>query len=224
MIRSIIKNPLSIWLKWFVVKNYLEFVNAKNKLQMGYMATAKNCHFGKYVTLYNGVTLSDVLIGNFSYIAKDSHISNTKIGKFASIGPEVLCGLAKHPSTKFVSSHPVFYSPLRQSQMSFVSKSHFEEFASIEIGNDVWIGARAVIRDGVKIGDGAIVGAGAVVTKDVPAYAVVGGVPARILKYRFESAEILFLLNFKWWDRDIEWLKNNHKLFLNIKDFVCNAK
>lgn len=224
MIKSILKNPFSIWLKWFIAKNYLERVNAKNKLNIGYMAAAKNCQFGEYVTLYNGVTLSDVLIGSFSYIAKDSHISNTKIGKFVCIGPEVLCGLAKHPSTKFVSSHPIFYSPLRQAQISFVSKSHFEEFAPIEIGNDVWIGARAVIRDGVKIGDGAIVGAGAVVTKDVPAYAVVGGVPARILKYRFETAEISYLLNFKWWDRDIEWLKNNQKLFLDINEFIFNIE
>jgi tetrahydrodipicolinate N-succinyltransferase len=74
--------------------------------------------------------------------------------------------------------------------------------------------------DGVTIGDGAIIGAGAVVTKDVPPYAIVGGIPARLIKYRFEPDEIEFLLKLKWWDKDLEWIKNNSKLFNNIKKLM----
>ena len=70
------------------------------------------------------------------------------------------------------------------------------------IGNDVWIGLNATILDGVTIGDGAIVAAGAVVTKDVPPYAVVAGVPAKIIKYRFTESQIDFLLKFRWWEKD----------------------
>ena len=79
----------------------------------------------------------------------------------------------------------------------------------IVIGNDVWIGYHATIMQGVTIGDGAIVGARAVVTKDVPPYAIVGGVPARILKYRFDESTRKKLLVLKWWDWDPEKIKAN---------------
>lgn len=220
MISSILKNPLSIWLKWLVRKHYFERKYASLKLRIEYMATVNNCRFGYCNTLYSGAVINNVAMGDFSYVAADSRLVNTTIGKFTCIGPEVICGLGQHPSRDFVSIHPIFYSPLGQSQLTFVSDSHFEEFAPIEIGNDVWIGARAIIRDGVKIGDGAIVGAGAVVTRDVPAFAVVGGVPARVLRYRFDQAEMEFLAEFKWWDRDISWLRENAIDFHNIKDVM----
>ena len=77
-----------------------------------------------------------------------------------------------------------------------------------EIGNDVWIGDNVFIKSGVKIGDGAVVGAGAVVTKDVPPYAVVVGVPARVIKYRFDEKTIAELLELKWWDLDAQIVKS----------------
>jgi acetyltransferase-like isoleucine patch superfamily enzyme len=158
-------------------------------------------------------------MGDFSYIGDSSKIANTKIGKFACISQEVIVGLGKHPSRDFVSVHPIFYSPQCQAQITFASPPFWEEFAQIKIGNDVWIGARALILDGVTIGDGAIIGAGAVVTKNVPPYAIVGGVPAIILRYRFEPTEIDFLTRFKWWDRDIDWLREHVTDFHNIQNF-----
>lgn len=186
------------------------------------MARSSDCQFGEYNTLYEGAALLHVAIGDFSYVGAHSRISNAKIGKYCSIGPDVIAGMGTHPTRTFVSTHPAFYSTARQAYISFVRESCFQEFASISIGNDTWIGARAIIVDGVSIGDGAIVCAGAVVTKDVPAFAVVGGVPARLIRYRFSSEEIEQLLAFQWWDKDIEWLRNNAKAFCNVRSFTSS--
>ena len=83
----------------------------------------------------------------------------------------------------------------------------------------MWIGNNAIIKYGIKIGDGAIIGSGAMVTKDVEPYSIVGGVPAKIIKYRFTQEQIEFLLNFKWWDKDLDWLKKNKHLFENFGEF-----
>lgn len=77
-----------------------------------------------------------------------------------------------------------------------------------------------MVLDGITISDGAIVAAGSVVTKDVPAYAIVAGVPAKILRYRFSSTEIRVLLKTRWWDRDHDWLKKNAKKFHSIDELI----
>ena len=87
----------------------------------------------------------------------------------------------------------------------------------IIIGNDVWIGANAIIADDVKIGNGAVVAANSFVNVDVPDYAIVGGTPAKILKYRFSTEEIEFLLKLKWWEKDIFWLEDNKELMLDVE-------
>ena len=92
-----------------------------------------------------------------------------------------------------------------------------------EIGNDVWIGENVFFQGGVIIGDGAVVLAGAVVTKNVPPYAIVGGVPAKVLKYRYDEETIKFLLGFKWWDKDVNWLRDNWQLLCDI-DKLKNEK
>ncbi|MDP2631813.1 MAG: CatB-related O-acetyltransferase [Candidatus Uhrbacteria bacterium] len=125
-----------------------------------------------------------------------------------------------HPSRDFVSTHPIFFSPNRQVQISFSNRTYIDEHQTVTIGNDVWIGARAILVDGITIGDGVIIGAGAVVTKNVPDYAVVAGVPAKILRFRFGHEEIEFLKAFRWWDRDIDWLRKNFLYFHNISDLM----
>ena len=88
-----------------------------------------------------------------------------------------------------------------------------------KIGNDVWIGEDVKILGGVTIGDGALVAAGAVVIRDVPPYTIVGGVPAKVIKSRFEPSQVEFLLKFQWWNKDEDWIKNNVEKFQDITQF-----
>ena len=220
LILGLLKNPITLWIKWLALKVYAEHKYAEKNLAIGYMTRFTGCQFGNYNTLYSNIVLSKVSLGDFTYVADNGILANTTVGKFCCIGPQVLSGLGEHPSFDFVSTHPIFFSHLKQAQISFVLDSIFDEHSSVKIGNDVWIGARAIILGGVNIGDGAIVAAGAVVTKDVPAYAIVGGVPARILRYRFDDAEINYLKESKWWDQDVNWLRKNALKFKNIREYM----
>ena len=130
-----------------------------------------------------------------------------------------------HPTKGYISSSPIFYSTKKQCGQSYVSTNSFEEESKVDgnyaiIGNDVWIGAWVKIKGGVRIGDGAIIAMGAIVTKDVPPYAVVGGVPAKIIRYRFSDDIILKLLEKKWWNKPDQWLRENAHLINNIETFL----
>ena len=218
--KQIIRNPLTVWFAKLIKSKILEYKNRDKFLKIGYMSNVTNCNFGIYNTIYNEVSLSEVTFGDFTYIAGNTSISRTTIGKFCSIGPDCKIGLGKHPTKDFVSTHPVFFSTLKQAQLTFSDKNYFDEFADIEICNDVWLGANVIVVDGVTIGDGVIVAAGSVVTKNIPPYAIVGGVPAKIIKYRFEKEEIEKLLQLKWWDMDVEYLKENFIKFHDVKSLI----
>ena len=150
-------------------------------------------------------------INEYSYVGKNSIIQNAEIGKFCSIAREVFIGLGTHPIDEF-STSTLFYRRKNTFGIELMDRDlEFEEYRKTEIGNDVWIGARAMILDGVKIGHGAIIAAHAVVTKDVPPYAIVGGVPARIIKYRFGEDRIRKLLALSWWNWDLAEIKERMK-------------
>ncbi|MBU2947832.1 CatB-related O-acetyltransferase [Zobellia uliginosa] len=164
--------------------------------------------FGQFNTLYENVTIIKSTIDDYVYIANNTKISRTKIGKFCSIGADVKIGLALHP-TNYFTTFPAFYSIQKQCQVFFTDKNHFKESGENIIGNDVWIGENVTILSDISVGDGAVIAAGAVVTKDIEAYSIVGGVPAKHIKYRFDKNKRNELSDLKWWDKDIEWIVSN---------------
>ena len=221
MVRShFVKNSLTIWIKSVLNTFYLELFNRRKNLKLGYKTNIVNCEFGLYNTIYDFVVLCNSSLSDFTYIANNSNIWNTSIGKFCSIGSNVKCGMPSHPSSIFASTHPIFYSTLKQSQITFADKNYYIEENKTIIGNDVWIGSNVIITGGLTIGDGAIIASGAVVTKDIPPYTIVGGVPAKVIRDRFEKNEIDFLLKFRWWNLEINFLKKNFDKFHDIKKLM----
>lgn len=138
-------------------------------------------------------------IGNYTYISRNALIQNTIIGNYCSIAHEVISGLGNHPLDMF-STSPIFYRRYNPLKIILLEEeSSFTDYKPITIGNDVWIGARAIILDGINIGDGAVIAAGAVVTKDVPPFCIAGGIPAKIIRYRTDKMNIQKYIDSEWW-------------------------
>lgn len=144
-------------------------------------------------------------VGRFTYCDKTTFIGDrdTEIGSFTSIAAHVFIGPGEHPLDN-LSTSPYFYA--KPGFKDLIEPVYYVK--PCIIGNDVWIGDMVFIKGGIKIGDGAVVAAGAVVTKDVPPYAIVGGVPAKIIKYRFDEQTIKDLLALKWWDLPDEVIRD----------------
>lgn len=172
---------------------------------------------------YKNVNIVGSCVGLGTYIATESNLSHCQIGRWCSIGPFVSIIIGEHPIREFISTHPAFFSNRKQAGFTFSEINQFEEYKYADphsgkyaiIGNDVWIGEGAKIRSGITIGDGAIIAAYALVTKDVPPYAIVGGIPAKIISYRFDEEKCRDLLEKKWWNHDWEWIKKNMDYFSN---------
>jgi acetyltransferase-like isoleucine patch superfamily enzyme len=220
--KASLKNPLTTYLRfvWNLLVNHCRFRNYRQ----GYMAYVDRCELEPTVVICDNTEVRSTRIGSFTYVGPDSVVHGAQIGRFCSIGPGCRVGLGKHPSRQFVSTSPVFFSTERQCGTTFVESSRFEELAPLVIGNDVWIGAEAVITGGVNIGHGAIVGAGAVVVSDIPDYAVYGGVPARLIRFRFSPEQIAWLQQFAWWDRDEQWLRDHAHLFSDISALIGSTE
>ena len=182
----------------------------------------ERCTFQGRVNLAANVKLRNCCIGANTYISNNSQLINCDIGRYCSIGPEVLAGLGLHPSKTFVSTHPAFFSAKNSSPVSYVDDQKFVEHKRIKIGNDIWIGTRASLIDGIKIGDGAIIAAGAVVAEDVEPYSIVGGCPAKEIRKRFSEEQINFLLALCWWDKEEEWIRSKAHLFNDINKLIAD--
>ncbi|MGQ2909128.1 MAG: DapH/DapD/GlmU-related protein [Aliihoeflea sp.] len=164
-------------------------------------AELKGCRLGRFVSVGPRVLLRDVEVGDFSYFERHGEAIYTTIGRFCSIAANVRVNALEHPMER-VTTHKITYRPNEYFRFHGVDagyRSH-RQAARVTIGNDVWIGHGAVIMPGISIGDGAVVGANAVVTRDVPAYAVVAGAPARVLRQRFPADVAAALVEMAWWD------------------------
>lgn len=151
------------------------------------------------------------IVGRHSNIKYNCKISSAKIGKFCVFAQNVTVGAGKHP-VHFASTNFLFYSNTK-SFKTFADGEYFlDERDVINIGHDVWFGANSSVVGNVNIGSGAVIAYGAVVTKDVPPYAVVGGVPAKIIKMRFPDEVIERLLEIKWWNLSDAFFAEHFKL------------
>lgn len=170
-----------------------------------------------------------ISIGAFTYFNKRCEIYEAEIGRYCSIGQGVIIGPGEHP-TNFVTTHPLASDPSgatsgMSGQPQYEAMLFTEMSAPSDrlahppvIGNDVWIGAKAIILRGVTIGDGAIIAAGAVVTKDVAPYEIVGGVAAKHLKWRFDELLRERLAQAQWWNLDLAALP--HRDYSNAPEFL----
>ena len=195
----------------------LKFPNAK--ISSSAIISLDTILANKGVHILQHSRIGSCKIGRYTYIAANCTFERTEIGSFVSIGSDVICGMAKHP-LNYISTYPGFYSDKASGSEWFGYNHDFAEHQPVIIGSDVWIGARSTILGGIKVGNGAVIGAGSVVTKDVPAHAVVAGVPARVIRYRFDEELSKKILDAKWWEASDVLLKKSAKYAQNPNDFI----
>ncbi|MCA6120885.1 chloramphenicol acetyltransferase [Bradyrhizobium sp. WSM 1704] len=171
-------------------------------------ASVRESKLGKYTEVGARTILLEVSMDNYSYVVNDSQITYTSIGKFCSIAAMTRINPGNHPMQRASQAHFTYrasaYFPGEGDDTEFFN---WRRAHHVHIGHDVWIGHGAVLLPGRNVGTGAVIAAGAVVTKDVPAYTVVAGNPARPVKRRFTEAIADRLTTLAWWDWDHESLR-----------------
>ena len=161
-------------------------------------STVERCKFENNVVINRRCYVNDSYIGKYTYMGINTTMNFTKIGRFCSLARNVDIGGFDHDYHK-VTTMPAFrFAQLLNGGGKLVNRTEHRELC--KIGNDVWIAAGAQILHKVKIGDGAVIGGGAVVTKDVPPYAIVVGVPAKVIGYRCAPENIEALEEIQWWN------------------------
>ena len=213
------------------IKQYLIKYKLKTTYDVSFgnkTSVSLSCVFEGKNIIGSNTSLMNSSIGLATYISGNCKLNKIKIGRFCSIGQNIVNDIGRHPSSVFVSTHPCFFSTDKQSGFTFSKKNLFDEHLYIddekkyyvEIGNDVWIGNNVTLYDGIKIGDGAIIANGAIVTNDVEPYSIVGGIPAKLIRMRFTEEQIISLKKIKWWTKDFNWIKENFSFFSNIDNFI----
>ena len=182
------------------------------KCIVGENSRVRKSYLEEYVSIYRNNLIMGCSIGRYTYTGHFDMIFNTEIGSFCSISYGVTIGPPDHNFNR-LTTHPFLHNKKYNilEEQDLLATSKFDR--QCKIGHDVWIGCNATILRGVTIGDGAVIGANSLVNKDVPPYAIVGGVPARIIKYRFSNEIIKELLSIKWWNWSVDCIKKNKHIF-----------
>jgi acetyltransferase-like isoleucine patch superfamily enzyme len=204
------------YFKWKFVEASYKVINLNSKFYKG--SVLINSFLEGYNILFYNTQVINSSIGKHTYIQKSSTVVNAEVGKFCSIASFVSIGPGVH-KIDGVTTHPAFYLKNTPLLLTFSDTDIFESSKRTIIGNDVWIGEKAIILDGVSIGNGAVIASGAVVHKDVPPYAIFGGVPAKLIRYRFSEEIILKLLQSEWWDWPESVLAEEFSSFADVKEF-----
>lgn len=210
------------------LKSIPKILKEKDKLQCGkYTVITSDCWFEGNNLVSNHSYLRNTEIGYATYVGSNTVLSSVKIGRYCSIGSYVSIIVGNHPTSQFVSTHPLFYSTQPPVGKSWVDRDKYLEKSKVRnsdfyccIGNDVWIGDHVKLINGITIGDGCIIAAGAVVTKDVPPYSIVGGVPAKLIRKRFPEETIQKLLKLSWWNKEPSWIKSRAESFDSVETFI----
>lgn len=162
--------------------------------------------------VYGLTQVTSSTIGDYSYVGRNSRVIHADVGKFCSISGSVRLGMGTHTLDK-LSTSPIFTERRNSTGHQWTDVQTDNPFKRVTVGNDVWIGTGVMVMGGVTIGDGSVVGAGSIVTKDVPPFAIIAGVPAKIIRYRFSDEIIKELENLKWWNMPESVLKEHIALF-----------
>lgn len=210
---------------YLTYRKKLKFQSRGVIIKSGCYIAGKNTSF-EGENVINKNTYFKGSMGYGTYIGAGCSI-DASIGRFCSIGSNVKTVNGVHPTDQFVSTHPAFFSTAMQAGFTFTNKQLFQEYKyanekhqAVSIGNDVWIGENVLLLAGVNIGDGAVIATGAVVSKNVQPYTIVGGIPAKVLRMRFDESTISRLLKFKWWDKSIPWISEHSPYFRDIEVFI----
>lgn len=211
-----------------IAKSLIKYANTsardiENKQRFKNAIIDEDCTFSLDSTVGNnshilkGAIINHSKIGSFTYLGCNTLVQNATIGNYCSISHDVILGLGTHP-LGFFSTSPIFYKVNNTFKIQLTEEDIFiDEYKPIIIGSDVWIGARAIVLDGVTVGHGAVLAAGTIVTKDVPPYAIMGGVPGKLIRYRFSENVRNELLGTKWWENDA---KDVYKERYNLNE-IC---
>lgn len=175
---------------------------------LGRHVLLSDAKLGDYTQILDHSLLEECSLGDYTYLAGYNQVAYADIGKFCSLATFVRINPGNHPTYTRVAQHHFTYRSalfgLGEDDRAFFDWRRKDR---VVIGHDVWIGHSATVMPGVAVGNGAVIGAGAVVTKDVPPYAIVVGVPARLLKMRFSPEVIARIESIAWWDWDRETLR-----------------
>lgn len=194
-----------------------------------------NSEFEGWNMVYPHVSFCGTM-GFGTYVGENSQLIKVRIGRFCSISQNVRLIAGRHPfHMPYVTTSPCFFSQLKQNGHTFANEQCFPEFKYVDkneqwnavLGNDVWIGANAKIIAGVSIGDGVVVLAGSIVTHDIPPYAIVGGIPSKVIDYRYDKETIATLMEMQWWNQTTEWFTTHWELLNDLPkllDYYKNNK